>query len=158
MDKLESVLSTDSRLEIETKGAIDCDAARSDTENVSHLVIGLPNDNQGTEENRDGSPEDRRVSSYEDISPPRAPYKMDIQLTTPLPVAAFFPIMKGDFGVVLKGSVRNELEICLESCDPSVQKFVGMHLVYVATVTQVSISVALCCQNFQLMWRSKTTR
>ncbi|KAK6124041.1 hypothetical protein DH2020_042221 [Rehmannia glutinosa] len=38
----------------------------------------------------------------------------------------------GDFRAVLQGNAHDELEICLESGDPSVQEYEGKHLVYVA--------------------------
>ncbi|KAI5674635.1 hypothetical protein M9H77_14999 [Catharanthus roseus] len=44
----------------------------------------------------------------------------------------FLPILEGDFRAVLQGNANNELEICLESGDPSVQEFEGSHLVFVA--------------------------
>ncbi|KAI3456757.1 hypothetical protein Pfo_013420 [Paulownia fortunei] len=44
----------------------------------------------------------------------------------------FLPILEGDFRAVLQGNAHDELEICLESGDPSVQEFEGRHLVYVA--------------------------
>ncbi|CAN4102562.1 unnamed protein product [Withania somnifera] len=44
----------------------------------------------------------------------------------------FLPILEGDFRAVLQGNSKDELEICLESGDPSVQDFEGSHLVYVA--------------------------
>ncbi|KAL8469572.1 hypothetical protein ACS0TY_032425 [Phlomoides rotata] len=47
--------------------------------------------------------------------------------------AVFLPIVEGDFRAVLQGNAHDELEICLESGDPSVQEFEGRHLVYVAT-------------------------
>ncbi|KAL0353459.1 UNVERIFIED_CONTAM: putative galactinol--sucrose galactosyltransferase 1 [Sesamum angustifolium] len=37
-----------------------------------------------------------------------------------------------DFRAVLQGNAHDELEICLESGDPSVLQFEGRHLVYVA--------------------------
>ncbi|KAL2523833.1 putative galactinol--sucrose galactosyltransferase 1 [Abeliophyllum distichum] len=46
--------------------------------------------------------------------------------------AVFLPILEGDFRAVLQGNANNELEICLESGDPAVQKFEGSHLVFVA--------------------------
>ncbi|KAG8385961.1 hypothetical protein BUALT_Bualt03G0099600 [Buddleja alternifolia] len=46
--------------------------------------------------------------------------------------AVFLPILEGDFRAVLQGNEHDELEICLESGDPSVQGFEGSHLVYVA--------------------------
>ncbi|XP_073025561.1 probable galactinol--sucrose galactosyltransferase 1 [Primulina eburnea] len=42
------------------------------------------------------------------------------------------PILEGDFRAVLQGNSNDELEICLESGDPSVQEFEGRRLVYVA--------------------------
>ncbi|KAK4484736.1 hypothetical protein RD792_007329 [Penstemon davidsonii] len=47
----------------------------------------------------------------------------------------FLPIIEGDFRAVLQGNTDDELEICLESGDPSVQEFEGRHLVYVAAGT-----------------------
>ncbi|KAI3850303.1 hypothetical protein MKX03_028859 [Papaver bracteatum] len=44
----------------------------------------------------------------------------------------FLPILEGAFRAVLQGNANNELEICLESGDPSVERFEGSHLVYVA--------------------------
>ncbi|EEF31766.1 Stachyose synthase precursor, putative [Ricinus communis] len=44
----------------------------------------------------------------------------------------FLPILEGDFRAVLQGNEHNELEICLESGDPSVEEFEGSHLVFVA--------------------------
>ncbi|KAL3651580.1 flavodoxin-like fold protein [Castilleja foliolosa] len=44
----------------------------------------------------------------------------------------FLPIIEGDFRAVLQGNDDDELEICLESGDPSVQDYEGKHLVYVA--------------------------
>ncbi|XP_026406042.1 probable galactinol--sucrose galactosyltransferase 1 [Papaver somniferum] len=44
----------------------------------------------------------------------------------------FLPILEGAFRAVLQGNEDNELEICLESGDPSVERFEGSHLVYVA--------------------------
>ncbi|KDP32639.1 hypothetical protein JCGZ_13189 [Jatropha curcas] len=44
----------------------------------------------------------------------------------------FLPILEGDFRAVLQGNERNELEICLESGDPTVDEFDGNHLVFVA--------------------------
>ncbi|KAI3935930.1 hypothetical protein MKW92_035369 [Papaver armeniacum] len=44
----------------------------------------------------------------------------------------FLPILEGAFRAVLQGNADNELEICLESGDPSVERFEGSHLVYVA--------------------------
>ncbi|PIN16765.1 hypothetical protein CDL12_10581 [Handroanthus impetiginosus] len=44
----------------------------------------------------------------------------------------FLPILEGDFRAALQGNAHDELEICLESGDPSVQDFEGKHLVYVA--------------------------
>ncbi|XP_021287417.1 probable galactinol--sucrose galactosyltransferase 1 [Herrania umbratica] len=46
--------------------------------------------------------------------------------------AVFLPILEGDFRAVLQGNEQNELEICLESGDPAVDKFEGSHLVFVA--------------------------
>lgn len=43
----------------------------------------------------------------------------------------FLPILEGDFRAVLQGNQHDELEICLESGDPSVVDFVGSHLVFV---------------------------
>ncbi|KAL9147111.1 hypothetical protein ABFS82_13G153000 [Erythranthe guttata] len=42
------------------------------------------------------------------------------------------PIPEGDFRAVLQGNANDELEICLESGDPSIQEYEGRHLVYVA--------------------------
>ncbi|XP_051128267.1 probable galactinol--sucrose galactosyltransferase 1 isoform X2 [Andrographis paniculata] len=44
----------------------------------------------------------------------------------------FLPLLEGDFRAVLQGNANDELEICLESGDPSVEEFEGRHLVYVA--------------------------
>ncbi|KAI3921731.1 hypothetical protein MKX01_005420 [Papaver californicum] len=44
----------------------------------------------------------------------------------------FLPILEGAFRAVLQGNADSELEICLESGDPSVERFEGSHLVYVA--------------------------
>ncbi|VVB00166.1 unnamed protein product [Arabis nemorensis] len=44
----------------------------------------------------------------------------------------FLPILEGDFRAVLQGNEVNELEICLESGDPTVDRFEGNHLVFVA--------------------------
>ncbi|XP_022717869.1 probable galactinol--sucrose galactosyltransferase 1 [Durio zibethinus] len=46
--------------------------------------------------------------------------------------AVFLPILEGDFRAVLQGNEQNEVEICLESGDPAVDKFEGSHLVFVA--------------------------
>ncbi|EOY11890.1 hypothetical protein QUC31_001545 [Theobroma cacao] len=46
--------------------------------------------------------------------------------------AVFLPILEGDFRAVLQGNEQNEMEICLESGDPAVDKFEGSHLVFVA--------------------------
>ncbi|KAK4803966.1 hypothetical protein SAY86_003783 [Trapa natans] len=44
----------------------------------------------------------------------------------------FLPILEGDFRAVLQGNEQNEMEICLESGDPSVTGFEGSHLVFMA--------------------------
>lgn len=44
----------------------------------------------------------------------------------------FLPILEGAFRAVLQGNENDELEICLESGDPTVEKFEGTHLVFVA--------------------------
>ncbi|KAL1556115.1 flavodoxin-like fold protein [Salvia divinorum] len=49
--------------------------------------------------------------------------------------AVFLPVIEGDFRAVLQGNAHDELEICLESGDPSVEEFEGRHLVYVAAGT-----------------------
>ncbi|KAH6822825.1 seed imbibition 1 [Perilla frutescens var. hirtella] len=49
--------------------------------------------------------------------------------------AVFLPILEGDFRAVLQGNADDEMELCLESGDPSVQEFKGRHLVYVAVGT-----------------------
>ncbi|GLT79529.1 hypothetical protein SLA2020_510140 [Shorea laevis] len=46
--------------------------------------------------------------------------------------AVFLPLLEGNFRAVLQGNERNEIEICLESGDPAVDKFEGNHLVFVA--------------------------
>ncbi|KAJ4832878.1 flavodoxin-like fold protein [Turnera subulata] len=46
--------------------------------------------------------------------------------------AVFLPILEDDFRAVLQGNERNELEICLESGDPTVDKSEGRRLVFVA--------------------------
>ncbi|XVF76960.1 hypothetical protein PTKIN_Ptkin14bG0001800 [Pterospermum kingtungense] len=46
--------------------------------------------------------------------------------------AIFLPILEDDFRAVLQGNEQNEMEICLESGDPAVDKFEGSHLVFVA--------------------------
>ncbi|XP_040988012.1 probable galactinol--sucrose galactosyltransferase 1 [Juglans microcarpa x Juglans regia] len=43
----------------------------------------------------------------------------------------FLPILEGDFRAVLQGNEHDELEICLESGDPTVEDFEGSHLVFV---------------------------
>ncbi|OMP06969.1 Raffinose synthase [Corchorus olitorius] len=49
--------------------------------------------------------------------------------------AVFLPIIEGDFRAVLQGNDQNEIEICLESGDPGVDKFEGSHLVFVSAGT-----------------------
>lgn len=44
----------------------------------------------------------------------------------------FLPILEGSFRAALQGNENDELEICLESGDPAVDKFDGTHLVFVA--------------------------
>ncbi|XP_031405593.1 probable galactinol--sucrose galactosyltransferase 1 isoform X2 [Punica granatum] len=44
----------------------------------------------------------------------------------------FFPLLEGDFRAVLQGNEQNEIEICLESGDPAVDKFDGSRLVFIA--------------------------
>ncbi|XVE50934.1 hypothetical protein DITRI_Ditri01bG0203000 [Diplodiscus trichospermus] len=46
--------------------------------------------------------------------------------------AVFLPILEGDFRAVLQGNEQNEMDICLESGDPAVEKFGDSHLVFVA--------------------------
>ncbi|XXG72428.1 hypothetical protein AAC387_Pa07g1524 [Persea americana] len=41
------------------------------------------------------------------------------------------PMLEGAFRAVLQGNERNEIEICLESGDPAVERFEGTHLVFV---------------------------
>ncbi|XP_011095611.1 probable galactinol--sucrose galactosyltransferase 1 [Sesamum indicum] len=53
-------------------------------------------------------------------------------LSKPVYYTVFLPILEGDFRAVLQGNAHDELQICLESGDPSVQEFEGRHLVYVA--------------------------
>ncbi|KAL9816016.1 putative galactinol--sucrose galactosyltransferase [Arabidopsis thaliana] len=42
----------------------------------------------------------------------------------------FLPILEGDFRAVFQGNEANELEICLESGDPTVDQFERSHLVF----------------------------
>ncbi|OWM81110.1 probable galactinol--sucrose galactosyltransferase 1 [Punica granatum] len=44
----------------------------------------------------------------------------------------FLPILEGDFRAVLQGNEQNQMEICLESGDPSVTGFEGSNLVFMA--------------------------
>ncbi|XP_073128883.1 probable galactinol--sucrose galactosyltransferase 1 [Henckelia pumila] len=73
------------------------------------LLIEVPNSFRVGEENKDG--EERTGSVIYTV---------------------LLPILEGNFRAVLQGNANDELEICLESGDPSVQEFEGRHLVYVA--------------------------
>ncbi|XP_058112990.1 probable galactinol--sucrose galactosyltransferase 1 [Magnolia sinica] len=44
----------------------------------------------------------------------------------------FLPILEGAFRAVLQGNADSEIEICLESGDPAVDRFEGTHLIFVA--------------------------
>ncbi|KAG5387707.1 hypothetical protein IGI04_029248 [Brassica rapa subsp. trilocularis] len=56
----------------------------------------------------------------------------DLEGDQPASYVVFLPILEGDFRAVLQGNQSNELEICLESGDPTVDQFKGDHLVFVA--------------------------
>lgn len=56
----------------------------------------------------------------------------DLEGHQPASYVVFLPILEGDFRAVLQGNQSNELEICLESGDPTVDQFKGDHLVFVA--------------------------
>ncbi|KAK9154884.1 hypothetical protein Sjap_002364 [Stephania japonica] len=54
---------------------------------------------------------------------------------TPTIYTVLLPLLEGNFRAVLQGNDRNEIEICLESGDNTVQTNQGYHLVYMQTGT-----------------------
>nr|BAG74565.1 alkaline alpha galactosidase [Tetragonia tetragonoides] len=49
---------------------------------------------------------------------------------SPTIYTVFLPLLEGQFRAVLQGTEKNEIEICLESGDTTVQTSQGLHLVY----------------------------